>query len=140
LVVLVTLLNLIHLVLLALLFYGLRWELLEAIFIVPSLLLLLVGFENAAFLLFPIRIKPAKASGFGEANRTAALLVLKMCVFFGFVLLFVGAGWYLRMNGFASNALFFVTSFVSVTIAGILMCCGVVAAFKRFDVATDIPH
>jgi hypothetical protein len=140
LVALGTLLNLVHLILLALLFYGLRWELLEAFFIAPSFLLLLVGFENAAFLLIPIRIKPAKASGFGEANRTAALLVLKICVFFAFVILFVGAGWYLRMNGIASNALFFVTSFVSVTIAGILMCCGVVAVFKRFDVATDIPH
>jgi hypothetical protein len=135
-----TLLNFVHLILLALLFYGLRLELLEASFIVPPFLLLLAGFENAAFLLFPIRIKPAKASGFGEANRTAALLVLKLCAFFGFVLLFVGAGWYLRMNGIASNALFFVTSFISVTMAGILMCCGVVAAFKRFDVANDIPH
>jgi hypothetical protein len=134
-----TLLNLVHLILLGLLFYGPRMELLEASLVVPSVLLLLVAFENLAFLLFPLRIKPAKASGFGEANRTLALLILKMSVFTCFVVLFAGAGWYLRMNGITSNTLFFLTSFVSVTIAGVLMCCGVVAAFQRFDVATDIP-
>jgi len=139
-VILGTLLNFVHLALIAILLYGLRMEILGAALITPSALLLLVGFENIAFLLFPVRIKPAKASGFDEANRTVALLLGKIFVSTALILLFFGCGMYLQMNGLVSNGLFFATAFISVTTAAALMCCGVVKAFKGFDVAEDIPE
>lgn len=101
--------------------------------------LLLVGIENALFLIFPTRVAPATPGDFTQAFRQMATMFVKVIgLAIGFLLMLAAGGLANWLTG-GSRPVTLVVAWVAAVGTSLLPVPFVAYAFDRFDVARDTP-